>query len=134
MYQTMRPIAGALAIATNYQSVVVSNSCQSQLQRVFAHHNIGGHFSGGVFGSPTTKYTHIERIGAEQVAAFVGDGKLDWEVARHFGIPFVFVPMHSTWADGAATCAGCPGSTVCPSWAAVGAKLTELTTTRTLPQ
>jgi hypothetical protein len=82
-------------------------------------------FSGRSDSRLTSKYTHIGSMGTP-VAAFVSDGKLDWEVARHFGIPFVYVPMHSAWADGEATCEACPHSTVCRSWAAVDDALRAL--------
>jgi len=127
MYRAVQPELGALTIAAKYDSVVVSNACGAQLGRVFAHHDIdGGRPFREVRGTPTTKAEHIQQIRAagNDPIAFVGDGRLDWEVACAHGIPFVYVAfVNSSWPDGARVCSTCSNSTVCQSWAEVAEAL-----------
>lgn len=131
MYQNLLPIPDAVCIARRYASAVISNSCQQQLRRIFNHHAIRKAFRLGVYGSPHTKDEHFAALGFDvanrRPAAFVGDGRLDWEVACRHGVPFVFMAKHSAWADGAAVCAACPNSTVCTEWPEVDAALARLT-------
>lgn len=126
MYQKLCPVPEVLAMARGFDSAVISNSCQRQLRRVFAYHQITGNFRSGVYGSPEAKRAHIERLPRSRILAFVGDGELDWQTARHFDIPFLFVPMHSAWETGIATCNACPGSTVCHTWSECRAELERL--------
>lgn len=123
MYQNTRPELGALAVAAKHQSVVVSNSCQAQLERAFRHHGICPAPFQRVLGTPTTKEEHIKSMN-QPFAAFVGDGKLDWEVAKAHHIPFIYIGfINSAWKQGREVCAACPNSRVACSWDDVDAML-----------
>lgn len=82
---------------------VVSGSDEDGLHEVFRHHGIRSAFD-GLHGSPTTKEVHVRRLLEEtgvtpDRALFVGDGRSDFESARAFGVPFVFLAEHSEWKD-----------------------------------
>ena len=59
-----------------------------------------------VLGSPATKRANMERLAAHGLiregGVYFGDAALDWELARDFGLHFVFVAHESEWAEGAA--------------------------------
>ncbi len=79
---------------------IVSGGDQAELNSVFQNKGIHHFFNDGIFGSPATKYEIIRK----QLAVgkyvgktlFLGDSKLDFEVAISFGFDFVFV---SQWSE-----------------------------------
>ncbi|WP_218939970.1 HAD family hydrolase [Roseovarius bejariae] len=85
--------------------MMVSGGDQSELREVFAARNIDGYFDGGIFGSPETKNEIIAReteAGTiRRPAVFLGDSRLDYEVARWAELDFVFVEGWSEWQEGA---------------------------------
>lgn len=74
--------------------LVVSGGDQSELRHVFAERGISSLFD-GIFGSPDTKSDIIAReqelgnIGYPVL--FLGDSRLDYEVANKFSFDFIFV-------------------------------------------
>lgn len=80
--------------------LVVSGSDQMELRDILSTRNMSQYFDGGIFGSPNSK---IEIINALLQAGqlfgktlFLGDSKLDYECAKHFGFDFVFI---SSWTE-----------------------------------
>ena len=80
--------------------MIVSGGDQKELRLVFEKKNISKYFNKGIFGSPTSKYEIIEKCLLNKLidkrAIFIGDSRLDYKVANHFGIDFVFV---SAWSE-----------------------------------
>lgn len=80
--------------------MVVSGGDQSELRQVFEQRGLAHLFDGGIFGSPDPKPRILEREiargGIELPALFLGDSRLDHQVARANGLDFVFV---SRWTD-----------------------------------
>ncbi|MEM6960178.1 MAG: HAD hydrolase-like protein [Myxococcota bacterium] len=79
--------------------IVVSGSDQNELRRVLETKNIA-HMFVGIFGSPDSKTDILAREfqagTACKNALFLGDSRHDHEVARAYGLDFVFV---SGWTE-----------------------------------
>ena len=79
---------------------VVSGSDQTELRTVFAQRHISTIFNGGIYGSPKSKYEIIDNLllnsPLDKYSLFIGDSKLDYEVASHYSMDFVFV---SNWTE-----------------------------------
>ena len=80
--------------------IIVSGGDQKELRQVFEKKNISKFFNKGIFGSPKSKYEIIEKCLLNKLidkrAIFIGDSRLDYKVANHFGMDFVFV---SEWSE-----------------------------------
>jgi phosphoglycolate phosphatase-like HAD superfamily hydrolase len=80
--------------------MIISGGDQEELSDVFMLRGIRPLFDGGIFGSPVAK----DQIVAREIkkgnilfpALFLGDSRLDYEVASRHGLDFVFV---SSWTD-----------------------------------
>jgi phosphoglycolate phosphatase-like HAD superfamily hydrolase len=58
-------------------------------------------FESRIHGSPESKVDHLNKLGKLvdlENSIFVGDAPSDFEVARQFGIPFVFVSDWTEWS------------------------------------
>ncbi len=79
---------------------VISGGDELELNYIFQKKNIEHYFDNRIFGSPKNKYEIIEReksSGNYQAhTLFIGDSKLDFEVAKYFNFDFVFV---SQWTE-----------------------------------
>ena len=80
--------------------LVVSGGDQAEPRAVFNERGIADYFDGGIFGSPDSKGNIVARELAtgniEDPALFLGDSRLDHEVAAANGLDFVFV---SQWTE-----------------------------------
>ena len=80
--------------------LIVSGSDQVELRKLIKHRKLGQYFDAGVFGSPATKFSIVKeqiKLGNIQYPAlFLGDSRLDFQVAHHYAIDFIFV---SDWTD-----------------------------------
>ena len=80
--------------------LIVSGGDQEELRKVFKRKGISNFFNKGIYGSPESKYEIIDKClfnkSIDKRAIFIGDSKLDYEVANHFGINFLFV---SEWSE-----------------------------------
>lgn len=79
---------------------VVSGSEQNELRSVFLERGIDSIFDAGVYGSPRTKFQIIadeffDKCSRDSVL-FVGDSRLDYEVASYFNFDFCFI---SRWSE-----------------------------------
>lgn len=104
LYESLPLAAQAVSIAKKYRSIVLTNSSQEDVEHALQFHGERNAFN-KVLGQPTTKYEHVRTLYAQGYSpmALVGDGRLDFEVARLFDIPFVFFAPWSLWKDGRAT-------------------------------
>jgi len=84
----------------NNRWLVVSGGDQTELRAVFFDRRIADYFDGGIFGSPDSKGDIVAREIAngniKRPALFLGDSRLDHEVASANGLDFVFV---SQWTE-----------------------------------
>lgn len=80
--------------------LIVSGGDQAELRQVFSQRGLDKYFNGGIFGSPDTKETIIEREVKNQnispPSIFLGDSKYDYQVASKYGLDFLFI---SGWTD-----------------------------------
>jgi len=80
--------------------LIASGGDQAELRSVFNKRGLTSLFNSGIYGSPDTKYDILSRLKSEgdlsQSTLFLGDSRLDHEVAKYFGIDFVFV---SQWTE-----------------------------------
>lgn len=85
--------------STNW--MVASGGDQSELRKVFDVRSLTPLFDLGIFGSPDDKSEIIEREivsnSLQAKAVLFGDSKYDFEVAKQFGIDFVYVSSWSEW-------------------------------------
>jgi len=83
----------------NSRFLVVSGGAQEEIRHVFERRGLLDAFS-GIYGSPDTKREILEREGKSGGIAkpgiFIGDSRLDYEVATEYGFDFVFV---SHWTE-----------------------------------
>ncbi len=88
-------IPGALEFLKLHKSMplhVVSGGAEEELLEVFAQRGIAPYFR-SINGGPRTKFQIIESLlgTAAGPYLYVGDARLDYEVAAHFSFDFVFV-------------------------------------------
>lgn len=91
----------ALREATAKSSwMIVSGGDQEELRDIFTARRLDTLFDGGIFGSPAVKHDIVNReLQAGNIirpALFLGDSRLDHEVASAFELDFVFV---SEWSE-----------------------------------
>ena len=105
LYEELTPVPEALRFvqACQRKPFVCSGGAQTELQHVFAHHNIRDHFD-QILGSPTTKIEHMREImTATQIAPedilFIGDGWTDFKTSMAVGSHFCFLTQMSDWAN-----------------------------------
>jgi phosphoglycolate phosphatase-like HAD superfamily hydrolase len=95
--------------ASGVACVVVSGADEVEVREELARRGLASGFE-GIFGSPTPKERHFERLvergWLRGDAVSFGDAELDMQLAERFGLSFVFVAGCSDWAQGRVTCAG----------------------------
>jgi phosphoglycolate phosphatase-like HAD superfamily hydrolase len=98
---TMSKALNALGqINGGIRKLVVSGGDQDELRNIFREREIDVIFQCGIFGSPDTKETILERElkngNIKLPALFLGDSRYDHEAASRFEIDFLFV---SDWTE-----------------------------------
>ena len=81
------------------QFAVVSGGYEPELREIFHARGLSSYFSGGIWGSPDTKFQIIKKQFSKlnpRLTLFIGDSELDYDVAQFFGFDFVFV---SGWTE-----------------------------------
>ena len=82
---------------------VVSGGDQSELRYLFDHLNLSNLFDGGIFGSPDSKITILNReIRCRNIikpALFLGDSKIDYISSQNSQLDFIFIQQWSEFAD-----------------------------------
>src|SRR5690606_6708303 len=81
---------------------VVSGGLQEELIEVFQARELTQYFR-GIYGSPENKREILNRIDSQgnlaRPAAFIGDSRLDYEVAAEYGLDFIFMSRLSEFRD-----------------------------------
>ena len=78
---------------------VISGGDEAELRQIFETRHIDHYFSGGIWGSPTSKYDIINSHFSDTICEstlFIGDSELDFRVAKSFGFDFIFL---SDWTE-----------------------------------
>ncbi len=82
---------------------VVSGGDQAEVRETLGARGLAALVS-GIWGSPTGKREHLERLRSEGEllpgGVFFGDAELDMQLAEGFGLEFVFVAGVSDWEQG----------------------------------
>lgn len=83
--------------------LIVSGGDQAELRELFAERDIAELFDGGIYGSPDTKESILDRekkrgnIGKK--ALFLGDSKYDYEAAKSADLDFIFLYEWTEFTD-----------------------------------
>lgn len=98
------------------RAFVISGSEEEELRQVFSERGLASYFD-GIFGSPAKKRDIVSELcslerrpGSDLRAVFCGDSRLDYEVARAFGIDFIMIHGYTEWEDWQKTI---PGEIIC---------------------
>jgi len=87
--------------------MMVSGGAQDELREIFEARGIANLFNAGIFGSPATKSSILEREHERGLlrkpALMFGDSAGDFEAAQGAGLDFIFVSGWSEMAPSAAT-------------------------------
>jgi len=90
-------------ITSDSRWLIASGSDQEELREIFVARDLEHFFNGGIFGSPESKHNIVKRELYSgriiQPVLFLGDSKLDHEVAAAFDFDFVFVSQWSEFAE-----------------------------------
>lgn len=77
---------------------VVSGGDELELHDVLKSKKIFHYFK-GVCGAPKTKIENIQCLNLEGQSLFIGDSKLDYEVAKYYGFDFVFMSQYTQFKE-----------------------------------
>jgi phosphoglycolate phosphatase-like HAD superfamily hydrolase len=87
----------------NSNWLIISGGDQKELNYAFLKKEISNLFDGGIFGSPSTKFEiikkEISKKNIKEPVLFLGDSKLDYEVASFFNFDFIFVYQWSEFKN-----------------------------------
>ena len=87
----------------NSRWFIVSGGDQTELREVFDQRGIAHYFNGGIYGSPRDKHSIVrDLLKSKQIqypGLFLGDSRLDHEVARAFEFDFIFINQWSEFSD-----------------------------------
>ena len=74
---------------------VVSGGNQQEIEQIFEYKGIKKYFNAGIYGNPKSKDTIFQELIKNSKikfpAIYLGDSRYDYEVAKKFGLDFVFV-------------------------------------------
>lgn len=83
--------------------LIVSGGDQEELREVFKVRGLDKYFNGGIFGSPNSKDTILERElnngNISRPALFLGDSKYDYQAATIANLDFIFLTQWSEVSD-----------------------------------
>lgn len=83
---------------------VNTGGAEDEVRRVFEARGFAKDFD-AIFGSPTTKQRNMEKLRdlglAAPGCAYLGDSKLDFDLAGEFDLAFFYVAHESEWQEGA---------------------------------
>lgn len=85
-------------------TAVNTGGLESEVKQVFKERKIDKYFS-AIYGSPNTKHDNMLKLKKDGFftgkGLYIGDAKLDFDLAKEFGLDFIFVAFESEWKDGA---------------------------------
>lgn len=83
--------------------LIVSGGDQAELREVFDQRGLAHYFNGGIYGSPMNKYGIVkDLLKSKEIqlpGLFLGDSRLDHEVAKAFGFDFIFFSQWTEFSD-----------------------------------
>lgn len=86
--------------------LIVSGGDQAELRDVFQQRELAHYFDGGIYGSPQDKHSIVADLikngQVQKPVLFLGDSRLDYDVAKAFGLDFIFISdwsEFSSWKD-----------------------------------
>jgi len=75
--------------------LIITGGDQAEIREVFAIRGLDNYFDSGIFGSPETKSSILEREinngNISESALFIGDSKYDHQVAKQANLDFLFL-------------------------------------------
>lgn len=87
----------------NSNWMVVSGGDQKELRQIFHKKKLVDLFDGGIYGSPSNKIEIIKREilkkNISEPVLFLGDSRLDYEVAHYFNFDFIFIYQWSEFIN-----------------------------------
>ncbi len=85
--------------ATNDKTrYVVSGSYQNELRYILKKHDLNKFFA-GVYGSPDSKLSILQKLEFPAPALYIGDSKYDYEVVTECDMDFIFMSKYTEFAD-----------------------------------
>ena len=82
---------------------VNTGGAEQEIRSVFQHRGMSSYFS-EIFGSPSTKLENMEKIKSlnllKEGSVYFGDSELDFELAKAYGLEFIFIEYESEWQAG----------------------------------
>ncbi|WP_035724218.1 HAD family hydrolase [Fodinicurvata fenggangensis] len=79
---------------------VNSGGSEAELHEIFVERGLAQWFR-GIYGSPGDKFRNMRRAGLDHLrpgeGLLLGDSRVDREVARHYGLDFIYVAWESEW-------------------------------------
>lgn len=86
----------------NIKQFVISGGAEKDLYNIFKERKIMDYFE-GIYGSPRTKIEIFDQLIKKKLnlsdAIFIGDSVYDYEVAKQFGIKFIFMYKFTEFKD-----------------------------------
>lgn len=90
--------------ASGTRCSVNTGGAQDEVREVLTERGLARFFE-TILGSPATKRDNmiaLHRMGLVQAGGvYLGDSRLDWELAQEFGLAFIYVAYESEWPEGA---------------------------------
>jgi phosphoglycolate phosphatase-like HAD superfamily hydrolase len=84
------------------QQFVISGGAENDLKEIFSKRNLAEYFE-NIYGSPRTKTEIFEQVIEKGLnpsdAIYIGDSRYDYEVAKRFGVNFIFMYKYTEFMD-----------------------------------
>ena len=87
----------------SYPCFVITGGDQDEVRYVFQERGLANYFC-EILGSPTTKSRNMNKLKQEmkisENSLFLGDSKLDMQIAKEFEMEFLYISSKSEWKEG----------------------------------
>lgn len=81
-----------------FKYYVLSGGDESELQFVLSQKKIAHRFE-KIMGAPKTKYEHLSELNLQGKTLYIGDSKLDYDVASYFQLDFIFMSGYTQFSE-----------------------------------
>lgn len=107
---TCPTVPGLEALLSALQSSTIplavnTGGAQDEIREVLEKRGLAKYFE-IILGSPATKHSNMITLRDKgflvQGGCYLGDSRLDWELAKEFDMHFIYVALESEWQDGTA--------------------------------
>jgi phosphoglycolate phosphatase-like HAD superfamily hydrolase len=81
--------------------IALSGGAESEVKKLMRIHHISQYFK-GIFGGPLTKEQNLKNIRLENPVLYIGDSKVDYEIANKISADFIFMYGYTqfrNWKD-----------------------------------